>query len=109
MNDHGVVLGLSNGGPIVLLGLVSDVAGALLLSYAYFAITRPRDLPRAFLSALVRGGFSRGIAAVDVPKREADASLDTARRNERNRLRALQGVAFLALGFLLQAVGLVIR
>jgi hypothetical protein len=81
---------------LVLLGLGFDIWGVLLLANAYLGTARPRQRLRLLINALARGAAARGAArAIDQLATE-------------DKLRSLQGLAFIGLGFVLQACGVLI-
>jgi len=72
---------------LAALGL--QVAGVLLMANGYTRVVATRDLPFLLLSALFRGKIARGAAQIGDLVAE-------------DRLRALQGLALVGLGFMLQ-------
>ncbi len=84
---------MSLGDSLQLAGLGLDLIGAFLLANGLLS-GRPVVLPRILFSALYRGRVARGKVRVAL--------------SQEDHLKSLQGVAFIAAGFLVQAVGLLL-
>lgn len=75
-----------------LLGGLFEVAGVYLMASRLLSTTTVASKVSALLSALLRG-------------RTASNAVTTSELNPEDKLRTLQGLAFIAVGFILQAVG----
>jgi hypothetical protein len=75
-----------------LLGLCLEVAGVLRMANGYTSSATPGGALRIVVSALVRGATARGAASI-------------AHLSPEDRLKSLQGLAVVGLGFLVQACG----
>ena len=78
-----------------LIGLALEIAGVLLMANLYTGIVPLRQLVYLLFSALFRGA-------------EAAGAVEMATLHLEDRLAALQGLAFIGLGFLLQAIGVLL-
>jgi hypothetical protein len=76
-----------------LIGSFFEIAGAIMMANSYLGAARVKDWMRLILSALVRGDEARG-------------AIQGRGVNEENGLLALQGLALITIGFLLQALAL---
>lgn len=81
-------------GPDLLqvVGLLLQLAGVLLMANGYTNFVHPGDLVALLSSALWRGKSARGAAALQ-------------KLSQEKKLASLQGLAFVGLGFLVQALG----
>jgi hypothetical protein len=75
-----------------LAGLAAQLAGVLLMANGYTSLVTIRHVPRLLASALRRGNAARGAAELHHLTVE-------------DKLRSLQGLALIGLGFLLQTAG----
>ena len=75
-----------------LVGLAAQLAGVLLMANGYTGLVRAGNVPRLLASALRRGAAARGAAELHSLTVE-------------DKLRSLQGLASIGLGFLLQTAG----
>lgn len=85
---------MSIGTILQVAGLVLEVIGVVAMSFGYLEVATRRAMPGVFLSALWRGDLARGAARSDL--------------NADNRLRTLQGLALIGVGFTLQTAGTLI-
>lgn len=74
---------------LLIVGAVLEIVGVFLMSGAYLSATRLRDRLPILGNALVRGNTAKG--AVEVSE-----------LNKTQKVSALQGLAFIGLGFILQ-------
>jgi hypothetical protein len=75
---------------LALVGSLAEITGAIMMANSYLGAARVRDWVRLILSALCRGDAARG-------------AIQARELNEENGLLALQGLAFIVIGFTLQA------
>ena len=81
-----------------LLGLILEILGVLGMANAYLAVAQgSRSKLSLLLDALFRGPRARGANR-----------LQEAGFNAEDRLRVLQGLGLIGLGFLFQAIGLIL-
>jgi len=95
--------------PTVLqfIGLTANVIGAFLMASAYLNRTGLLTLPSILWSGLFCGNTARGAARLyDGDGTVTHASDKQIRIASRNALKFFQGLSFVALGFLLQAIGM---
>lgn len=78
-----------------LLASLLEIVGALLMANANVAVAKGGQVPRLLVVALWRGAMARGAAKLDGALSQED------------RLKTLQGLAFIATGFLLQVAATV--
>lgn len=73
-----------------LLASLLEIAGVLLMANAHVAVAKGSQIPGLLVVAVWRGAMARGAAKLDGVLSQED------------RLKTLQGLAFIAAGFLLQ-------
>lgn len=74
---------------VIIIGATLEIVGVFLMSGAYLSASRTKNRLQILANALFRGAIARG--AVDVSE-----------LNEVHKVKALQGLAFIGLGFLMQ-------
>jgi hypothetical protein len=78
-----------------LFGLMTEIAGVLLMANVYTGIVPLRQLLFILVSALFRGA-------------EATGAVEVAHLRLENKIAALQGLALVGFGFVLQTLGVVL-
>ena len=73
-----------------MLGAFLEVTGVFLMAGAYLSAARTRNRLQILISALVRGDTAKG-------------AVEASDLNKTHKVIALQGLAFIGLGFLCQA------
>lgn len=91
-----------------LLGLTLEIIGVLLMANLYVGLVSLLGAIPLLASALVKGKAARG--AVYLLQDESPATSSSAGQpvNQDNKLTSLQGLAFIGLGFLIQAIGVLL-
>lgn len=77
-----------------LIGFMAAFVGSLMMAQPYTAAVADKGLLHLLASALVRGGLARDAAEGRLAKEK--------------RIVVLQGLGFVALGFLIETIGLLV-